>query len=214
MKEPKFVITIGRQFGSGGREVGKYIADKMGIKYYDKELLAAASEDSGVRTEFFERADEHSPTFFDNLLSFNPGFGVSSFIGTTSPLSPDNIYVIQSKVIKQLAESDSCVIIGRSADYILRDHPCCINIFIHASIDSRVKRLMKRRDCVSAEEAVILAEKRDKLRTSFYNYYTEKEWGKSESYDLSIDSTNISIEEIGDLIIEYAKIRIQSAYGE
>ena len=214
MTEPKYVITIGRQFGSGGRVIGQYIADKLGIKYYDKELLAEASKNSGVCTEFFEKADERSPSFFDNLFSFNPGYGLTSFLNSSSPLSPENIYSIQSDVIKKLSEENSCVIVGRSADYILRDHPCCINVFIHGSIESRVKRILERHECCTEEEAREFAKKRDKLRANFYNYYTDKVWGDAASYDMTVDSSVLSVEEVGEMIIEYAKMRIQSAFDE
>ena len=212
MDDAKFVITVGRQFGSGGREVGRYIADKLGVAYYDKELLAEASKDSGVCAEFFERADERSPSCFDNLFSFNPGYTMSPIMGTQSPISPDNIYAMQCKVIMQLAKERSCVIVGRSADYVLRNHPCCINVFLHASIQSRVRRIMSRRDCGSEEEAAAIARKKDKLRANFYNYYTEKVWGSAASYDLSVDTTHLSVEEVGDLIIEYCKMRFQEAF--
>lgn len=212
MEDLKYVITIGRQFGCGGREIGQYIANKLNIKYYDKEILAEAAKESGVRKEFFENADERSPSFFDNLFSFNLGYNSASFFAGSSPLSPDNIYIMQSRVIEQIAQNESLVIVGRSADYVLRDHPCCISIFVHANMDDRVKRILERRDCISTDEAKNLAEKKDKLRANYYNYYTDKCWGKAQSYDLSLSSSSISTEEVGDLIIEYAKIRIQSAY--
>ena len=112
MDDAKFVITVGRQFGSGGREVGRYIADKLGVAYYDKELLAEASKDSGVCAEFFERADERSPSFFDNLFSFNPGYTISPIMGTQSAISPDNLYAMQCKVIMQVAIERSCVCVA------------------------------------------------------------------------------------------------------
>lgn len=214
MNDPKFIITIGRQFGSGGREIGNYIATKLNIKYYDKEILAEAAKDSGVREEFFEKVDEKSPSFFDNIFSFNFSYNTPSFFIGSSPLSPDNIYVLQSKVIRQLAKDNSCVIVGRSADYVLRDHPCCINIFIHASLEARINRIMHRKDCISREDAKNLAVKKDKLRSNYYNYYTDKIWGKASSYDLSIDSSKITSSEIGDLIIEYVKMRVQSSFPE
>lgn len=214
MNDPKFTITIGRQFGSGGREIGKYIANKLNIKYYDKELLAEAAKNTGVKKEFFENADERSPSFLDSLLSFNIGYNSASFFMGSSPISTDNIYIIQSKVIKQLAAENSCVIVGRSADYVLRNEPCCISVFINAPIEERAKRILKRNECSDENEARQFAEKRDKLRASYYNYYTNKIWGAATSYDLSVNSAKLTCEEVGDLIIEYVKMRLQTSFSE
>ncbi|MDD2961398.1 MAG: cytidylate kinase-like family protein [Muribaculaceae bacterium] len=214
MCEPKYVITIGRQFGSGGREIGMLLAQKLNIKYYDKELLAEAANNTGVSKEFFEAADEKSPGFFDNIFSYNLTYNASSFFVESTPLSPGNIYSAQSNVIRDLAEKNSCVIVGRSADYILRNHPCCINIFIHASLDDRIKRITTRKDCLSKEDAKNIAEKKDKLRAGYYNFYTDKEWGKASSYDLCINSTNLSASEVADIIIEFAKVKISTAFQE
>lgn len=208
MSEIKYVVTIGRQFGSGGREIGKLVANKLGIKYYDKELLTEASKNTGVCKEFFENADERSPNFLSSIFSFNFGFNGQSYFTGSSPISDDSIYNAQSMVMKELANRSSCVIVGRSADYVLRKHPCCINIFLHASMEARVKRIISRNDCKSKEEAEQLAVKKNKLRASYYNFYTDKEWGDAASYDFSIDSSSLSTEEVADLIISYVKLRV------
>ncbi len=205
----KFVITIGRQFGSGGREIGSIIAKKLDIQYYDKELLKLASQSTGVNHSFFEKADERSPGFFSDLFSFNMGFNAEPcFLGST-PISDDNIYKAQSDVMHTLAEESSCVIVGRSADYVLRENPRCINIFIHASIEERVARIMNRNDAITDVEARSLAEKKNKLRANYYNFYTTKEWGNAISYDLSIDSSKLSCDEVADVIINYVKLRLK-----
>lgn len=208
--ETKFVITIGRQFGSGGREIGRIIAEKLGIKYYDKELLAAAAESSGVKTEFFEESDERTPNFFShsNLWSFNIGYNIGDFFSANVSFSNENLYRAQSDVIKDFASQSSCVIVGRSADYVLREHPCLISVFIHASESACAKRIIKRGECKTEEEAFTMAEKKNKIRSSYYNFYTDKEWGNAASYDLCIDSSKLTSEQIADIIVEYTKKRI------
>lgn len=206
--KPQFVITIGRQFGSGGREIGRLVAEKLGIDYYDKELLTEASKSTGMNSDFFEAADERSPRFFSSLMAFSTGFHGGSFVIGNSPISNDNIYHQQSEVIEALAERSSCVILGRTADYILRNHPNAISIFIHASIDSCVERIMRRDRCKTVDEARALAEKRNKLRAEYYNFYTDKRWGESMSYDLSIDSSKQSVEQTADIIVDYVKTRL------
>ncbi|MCH5216868.1 MAG: cytidylate kinase-like family protein [Muribaculaceae bacterium] len=208
-----FVITIGREFGSGGREIGKRLSEILSIDYYDKELLAAAAKESGVSTHFFEKSDERSPSFFENIHSYNLGLGISSYVGVSTPISHNNIYTIQSRVIEKIADEKSCIIVGRTADYILRNHPCCINIFLHSDMSKRVSRIMKRGDVTSESDAIAIALKRDKLRAAYYNYYTDKTWGQAASYDLSIDTSTLSIDEAVKLIADYAKIRINQVYG-
>lgn len=209
MKE-KYVITIGRQFGSGGSEIGRLIAEKLGIKYYDKELLAAAAKSSGVNAEFFEASDERSPHFYSqtNLWAFNIGYNIGNFFSADISFSDDNLYRAQSDVIKAFANESPCVIVGRSADYVLRNHPCTINVFISASENACVERIIKRGDSNNKEQAKALAEKKNKLRSNYYNFYTDKEWGDAASYDICIDTTKITCEQAANIIIEYVKKRI------
>ena len=206
--KPIFVITIGRQFGSGGREIGRLVAQKLQIDYYDKELLTEAAKSTGMNSDFFEAADERSPSFFSSLMSFNTGFYGGSFVIGNSPISNDNIYRQQSDVIEALAERSSCVILGRTADYILRNHPNAISVFIHADIDTCVERIMKRDRCKTVDEARSLAEKRNKLRAEYYNFYTDKRWGEAMSYDLSVDSSKLGVELTVQLIVDYVKARL------
>ncbi len=182
------IITIGRQFGSGGREIGKLLADLLGIAYYDKELINEASKSSGLSTEYFEKADERAPSSLLNSFSINWLTGVSG-IWSDGGLSNEYIFKFQSDVIRNLAEQESCVIVGRCADYILRHHPRCYNIFIHAPMEDCVRRILSRTTELSPKEAIELAEKKNKWRASYYNFYTDKGWGVSSSYDLSIDSS-------------------------
>ena len=210
METPKvnYVITIGRQYGSGGREIGRLVADALGIKYYDKELLMESSKASGVKPEVFEAADERTPSFFSNIWSFNLGFNTGSYLLGSSPISDEKIYAAQSNVMKTLAQNSSCLIVGRSADYVLRNHPGLISIFIHSSIEDRILRIMNRRGINSAEKASEIAEKKDKLRASYYNFYTDKVWGDAAGYDLSIDSSKLPADAVADFIVSYVKARL------
>ena len=208
MNSKNYVITIGRQFGSGGREIGKLIAKGLNIPYYDKELLIEAAKSSGVNADFFLAADERSPRFFSNLWSFNLGDNSGSYFIGNTPLSDDKIYKAQSDVMIQLAQKSPCVIVGRTADYILRNHTNVISVFIHASIEARIERIVKRGDCANAKDAEELAIKKNKLRAEYYNFYTDKTWGDAASYDLSIDSSKITSADTANFVIEYVKKRI------
>lgn len=205
-----YVITIGRQFGSGGREIGRIIAEKLNISYYDKELLAATAKSSGVKPDFLETLDERSPNIFatSNLWSFNFGYNIGNFFSANISFSDDKLYQAQSEAIKNFAKESSCVIVGRSADYVLREHKNLISIFIHASEEACIKRILARGDCENATQAREFIEKKNKLRSNYYNFYTDKKWGDAASYDLCIDSSKLSVESVADIIVEYVKMRI------
>ena len=161
------IITIGRQFGSGGREIGKRLADLFGIAYYDKELINEASKSSGLSTEYFEKADERAPSALLNSFSINWLTGAGGIWGDGG-LSNEYIFKFQSDVIRHLAETQSCVIVGRCADYILRQYPRCYNVFIHAPLEDRIERIISRSQGMTRKEAIELAEKKNKLRASYY----------------------------------------------
>ncbi|MDE6085201.1 MAG: cytidylate kinase-like family protein [Muribaculaceae bacterium] len=205
----KFTITIGRQFGSGGRQIGQAIANALGIEYYDKALLHEAARHAGMNPELFEKNDEKAPSFFHGgFLSLNMGYSAYSLYPPTgSAVSDDAIYRAQSDVIRAISDRQSCVIVGRSADYALRGRDNVINIFIHAPIEERVKRIMERCDAATPEQARQLAEKRDKLRASYYNFYTDKRWGHASSYDLTFDSSLMKVEDIVALVKQYVEFR-------
>ena len=186
----KFVITIGRQFGSCGKEIGQELAKRFGITFYDKELISLASKESGLCQEFFEKADEKNS---GNLLqAFAAGFTFGPF-QYNDFLSNDKLFQIQSDVIRKVAGEHSCVIVGRCADYILRDHPRCVNIFISASKEDRIERLRNMHG-ISEEDAEGMMEKADKKRSEYYNYYSYKTWGAAATYHLCIDSSALGIE--------------------
>lgn len=201
------VITIGRQFGSGGRELGRKIADLLGIKYYDKELLSHAASDAGLSQEFVEDNDERLPRFISSTLSFSMGFSNMSWYRHPTSISGDSIYETQSEVIRQIAAAGPCVIVGRSADYVLRDHPYCINIFVHAPAECCNDRIMARSDIGSRAKADKLRQRTNRLRANYYNFYTDKRWGDAASYDLCFDTSLLSPEAIARIVAQYITLR-------
>ena len=196
--EKKIIITIGRQFGSGGRTIGRMLAEKLGIAYYDKELINLASKESGICGEFFEKADEKTSGSLLKALAM--GFSMNNAIFQSNDyLSNESLFQIQSDVIRKGAAEQSCILVGRCADYILREDPDCISVFISASPEDRIKRAMGYNN-ISEKEAEETIHKADKSRASYYNYYTDKNWGAAESYDLCINSSLYGLERKTDYI--------------
>ena len=205
----KIILTIGRQFGSGGRAIGKLLAEKLEIKYYDRELLALASEESGLCHEMFERADEKVPKGL--VYAFSAGF---SNMGIYTPhsdvLSNERLFQLQSDAILKLAENEPAVIVGRCADYILRNHPDCFSVFIHANQEFRVKNVVRMMK-ISENEALEMIRKTDKSRAAYFNYYTDKLWGYASSYNLTVDASFFGIEETVSLIVGYVEQKREMA---
>jgi cytidylate kinase len=186
------VISIGRQFGSGGGEIGKKLANELNIAYYDKELLAIAAQESGLCPEIFEKADEQESSGLS--YAFSLGFSpLGMYIPYDDILSNEKLFLLQSETIRNLAAKESCVIIGRCSDYILRDNPNCLSFFIHNTFDNRVKHVMEREN-MSEIRAKELIAKVDKSRAAYYNYYTNKLWGSASSYNFSLDVSILGIE--------------------
>ncbi len=204
-KTDKWVVTIGRQFGSGGREIGRLVANQLGIDYYDKELLIEAARQSGVSEHIFEAADERSPRFFANIWSFNLGMNSGSYFMGDTPLSDDHIYRAQSEVMTTLADRGPCVIVGRTADYVLRDHCRVISVFVHAPAEACVARIIARGDSTDESGARSLMEKKNRLRGEYYNFYTDKRWGEASSYDLCIDSSVLGADGTASLIAQFVR---------
>lgn len=201
MKANEYVIVLGRQFGSGGREVGHALSERLGLPYYDKELLKEAARRSGIREEVFSKADESKPSFFGALLGLGSSEAVENY--TTSQMSRAGIYEAQSAVIEEIAAQGPCIIVGRTADYILRKRKNLASVFLHAPLEKRIPRIIARGNCASENEARQLAQKEDRLREGYYNFFTGRHWGRSDNYDLSIDASSMSINDIVDLIIYY-----------
>ena len=196
------VITIGRQFGSGGREIGELVAEKFGIKCYDKELLARAAKDSGLCQEVFENHDEvPTNSFLYNLVMDTYSFGYNSSAYVDMPVS-HKVFLAQFDTIKQLADEEPCIIVGRCADYALSDRDNLIRLFISADEKCKTERIMERFD-LSEQQAREMCIKKDKQRKSYYDYYSTKKWGHVNTYDLSINSSVLGIEGTADLIVQY-----------
>ena len=189
-----YVINLGRQLGSGGKEIGEKLAKELNIAFYDKELIRLASEESGLCKEFFEKADERAQkTFIGTLFGNRVPFVGDGAIPYGSCLNNDSLFKIQSDVIRSLAQSGSCLFVGRCADYILRDHPRQVNVFISASKEARIERIMTK-EGITAEEAEEWIEKADKKRSAYYNYYSYNTWGAASTYHLCIDSSVLGID--------------------
>lgn len=203
----KLIVTIGRQFGSGGRDIGKKLAETLGIAFYDKELLAIAAQESGLCTEVFEKADEQANKGFSHV--FPMGFtNMGVFMPYSDVLSNEKLFELQSEAIRKLAEKESCVLVGRCADYILRDNPACQSFFIHSNEQTRINRIMESEQVTEAQAKELMV-KADKGRASYYSYYTDKVWGASASYDLSINASLLGIDDTVAFLVSFIKERLK-----
>ena len=200
------IYTIGREFGSGGREVGEKLAAKLGIKLYDKELLQQAAKDSGFCEEIFENHDEKPTNSFLYSLVMDTysvsGYSAAPFLDM--PLN-HKVFLAQFETIKKIAEKESCVIVGRCADYALSDNPDCINIFIHADLDVRIKNVSRNLN-ITENKARDIINKTDKQRASYYNYYTSKKWGDSKSDNLSLDAGKLGTDNCVEMILKFREL--------
>lgn len=197
----KKIITISREYGSGGRQIGKLVAEKLGIPYYDRDIVRQVAEESGFSKEFIEKSGEDAPTTSSLLFNIaNAAFNQSLIIGT-DPLSPtDRVFIAQSNVITKLAEQGPCVIVGRCADYILRDREDCLNVLIHADEDFREKRIVTRYGEDTANVKGTLKQ-RDERRKVHYKHYTGLTWGLAKNYHVTLDSGLLGVEICADLIV-------------
>lgn len=191
------IITIGREFGSGGHMIGKRLAEKLNIPFYDKELLDRAAKESGFCKEIFENQDERPTNSFLYSLVMDT---YSNNVMTDLPLN-QKVFLAQFESIKKLANEGPCVIIGRCADYALEEDPRLLSVFIHADPDIRIRRISKIYN-ITAGKAKDRIRKNDKSRASYYNYYTSKEWGAVDSYMVSIDSGIFGVDGSVDLLVK------------
>lgn len=197
--EDKIIINVGRQFGSGGKLVALELGKMLGIKVYDNELITKAAETSGFSPDVFRNKDEKR-----NLFPVSSFFATQTFGTPKNFLNGENLFLIQSSVIKDIAEKESAVIVGRCADYILRDMDCTIDVFITAPEETRIQRVMERMQ-ISREKAIDLMTKTDRKRETYYNYYTFGNWGVASNYDLCIDSSILGTEGTAEYIIDFAR---------
>lgn len=200
----KYIITFARRFGSGGRDVAKKTAEILDIPFYDKEIIAIAAKESGLSEKLFEGIDEKPTDSFLYSLVMGLQSGASTYCRYGDVAGADNLFRIQAQVIREIADRGPCVIVGRCADYILRDYENLVSVFVHADIEKRIARVMEAYDLKesSAEDYI---NKTDKRRNSFYNFYTNRIWGSVDNYDLSIDTTRIGVEGAAELVTEYMK---------
>ncbi|MDR1066918.1 MAG: cytidylate kinase-like family protein [Clostridiales bacterium] len=180
----KFIVSISREYGSGGRIIGEQVAKALGAAFYDRELISLAAKESGFSEEFIAEEQESRPSFFN-------------VVGIVPP--QEQIFIAQSKIIKELAEKESCVIIGRCADYVLRDNPNLISVFIHAPIESRIKAYGG-----NTEDFV---RKLDKMRAHYYSYFTQRKWGNSHNYNICVDS-RIGVDATAKVVKDYVECRL------
>lgn len=200
------IVTIGRQSGSGGHEIGQKLAERFGIPFYDKDLLVRAAKESGFCQEMLEMHDERpTNSFLYNLVMDTYSFGYSG--GGTGmvdmPIS-HKVFLAQFDAIKKIADEGPCVIVGRCADYALADRKDCVHLFIYADLDFKVAHAMKKYGYTDSEARDAIA-KKDKQKQSYYNYYTTKKWGRADSYDLCINSALLGLDGTTDLIAQYVE---------
>ncbi len=199
MKDNELIINVGRQFGSGGRLVALALGRKLGIPVYDQELIAKAAEQSGFSKELFANSDEKR-----NLLALSSFIvDVGRFGSADNYMSDNQLFVIQSNVIRSLADKGPAIFIGRCSDYILRDRKC-LDVFVTATDEVRIKRIAERMH-ITPEQADSLMRKKDRTRETYYNYYTFGNWGVASNYDLCVDSSVLGIEGTADMIIDFCR---------
>lgn len=197
----KTIITISRQYGSGGRKIGEMLAKKLDIPFYDNELIVLAAKESGYGEEVFKNAEQQAPhSLLYSLSMFGTNAGIYNL-----PLN-DQVFLIQSDVIKKVASEGPCVIVGRSADYVLADREDVVNVFVFSDLANRVKRAVEEYGC-PADKAEEIVAKTDKRRGTYYTYYTGNKWGRAENYDLCINSDSVGLEQTVEVIAAFVRLR-------
>ena len=206
MNSTSSIITIGREYGSGGRQIGQEVAKYFGIKCYDKELLEHAANESGICKELFENHDE-KPTnsFLYSLVMDTYSLGYSSGNYTDMPIN-HKVFLAQFDAIKKIADEGPCILVGRCADYALEEYDNVLSVFIHADLDSRIRRIARIYDLTDAKAKDMIV-KTDKKRASYYNYYSNKKWGAAESYDICLDSSVLGREGTAEAIERLIEIK-------
>lgn len=196
------IITIGRQFGSGGHELGEKLAAKLGIPFYDKELLTEAAKRCGLAEDMVKHLDEKPTSSFLYALSI----GSTGYNGdVTMPLG-NQVFLAMAQAIKDIADEGSCVIVGRCAEYVLADREELVSVFVHADKDARVKRIMEKRQ-LTEREASVLIQKTDKRRAGYHDFYCDDKWGAAATYDLTVNSAAFGIDAAVDMIASYIEKR-------
>ena len=198
------VITISRQFGSGGRSIGKAVAEKLGIPYYDKELVDKVAKESGFSHEFIEEIGEYASVTSSFLFNIAVSSHPMGLIDTMSV--SDKLYVCQTNVIRDLASKGPCVIVGRCAEFILKDQPDCLHIFVHSDMQHRAARVRERYGETSKPMEKRLQEK-DSKRKVYYKHYTNRNWGEAENYDICLDSGKLGVDKCVEIVCDIAQMK-------
>jgi cytidylate kinase len=195
-----FIITISRQYGAGGRTVGKLLAEKLGVKYYDSELIVLAAKKNDVNSEFYKNYDEKVGKFFAGLFYYPSTIGYFSPV-MNDVMVNDQLFNTQADIIKEIS-NEPCIIVGRCSEYILKDKPNLVRLYLYADMESRKKRIVEiyKEDAKNIEKAITKA---DKQRSSYYNYYTGREWGNPVNYDLCINTSKLTPEQVCNIFLKY-----------
>lgn len=200
------IITIGRQYGSAGREIGYKVAKDLGIKLYDKEMLDRAAKESGLCQELFETHDEKpTSSFLYSLVMDTYSLGYTSGSYTDMPIN-HKVFLAQFDAIKKIADKGPCILVGRCADYALEEYDNVLSLFIHAKMDARIRRIARIYDLTDAKARDIIV-KTDKKRASYYNYYSNKKWGAAESYHMCLDSSVLGINGTAEAIEHLVELK-------
>ena len=200
----KIILTFARQFGSGGHEVAEKVAKLLNIGFYDKELIAIAAKESGLSEHLFDGLEEKPTNSLLYSLVMGLQSGSSTYCRYGDVTGSDNIFRIQSQVIRSIAEKESCVIVGRCSDYVLRNEENRVSVFVRAGIDFRTERIMKSCD-MKEKSALDYILKTDKRRSSFYNFYTNRIWGSVDNYDISVNTERVDTDGAAQVIVDYVK---------
>lgn len=203
------IFTIGRQYGSGGHEIGEKLAGRLNIPFYDNELIALAAKKSGMSEELFEQVDEKPTNSFLYSLAMG-AFNFGTMTGYTDMSINDKLFLAQSEVIEDAAKEGACVFVGRCADYILRDFDNVVNIYCYGDMEDRITRIQSVLQVKNRKEAADIINRKDKTTANFYNYYSNQKWGQPENYDLLINTSKLSIDNSVELILNY-KLLLEAA---
>lgn len=198
------IVTVGRMFGSGGGEIARKVAELMGVKCYDKELIIKSAEMSGISIEKLETVDERATNSFLYSLAMASYNGQVASITGNDMIMSDRLFTVQSDIIRSIANEGSSVIIGRCADDVLAEHGNLLKVFVYAPLEERIKRIAEQHS-LSESEAKALIKKTDKKRSTYYNFYTGKSWGVAENYDICIDTSRFGIEKCANIIVKAAE---------
>ncbi|MBR3078490.1 MAG: cytidylate kinase-like family protein [Prevotella sp.] len=200
-----YVITIGRELGSGGKTIGELMGKQLGIPVYDRRLIMMAAQESGLAPEVFEKADEtpNKGMMSHIMRTLSSPFASFSSLYSNS-MSKESLFQVQADIIRQKAAEESCIIVGRCSDYILREHPRHLDIFVRANFEDRVAQLMKRHGCTD-KEAKELIDKIDAIRSDYHNFYAETNWGDSRAYDICVNSSILGIEGTANLLLQFVR---------